>query len=281
MAFLFDRRVSVLLRSAMRSGDVLTLSGTARRITDLRVVFSLEKTSESSSNRSRISIFNVNPDTRALLEMGTVDESVTTVMNFAVGYKEVFEEVFNGNVTKAVTTTQGPDTVTELEVGDGDFVLRNARLNKTYAAGALVQTVVTDLVRAMGLEPGDLTLVGPDRFLQGHSVSGAVKGELDQIMETRNLEWSIQEGVFQLTRANGSNEEPVPRLTPETGLVGSPNKTDKGVEIVALMQPKLGPKRRVIIESNIISGTFLANKVTHEGDTHGNNWFTKIEATPL
>ena len=61
--------------------------------------------------------------------------------------------------------------------------------------------------------------------------------------------------------------------------MGSPTVTDKGIEVVCLLQPLIAPGRRFRIESRDFKGIFRAGEVTHSGDSGWEtDFYTKITA---
>lgn len=93
------------------------------------------------------------------------------------------------------------------------------------------------------------------------------------------LEWSIQDETLQIIPKTESSSNVIIELDSNTGLVGSPSKTAKGVEFTSLIQPKIRPGVKVKIKSKILEGIFKVRKVTHDGDSHQGDFLTKCEGT--
>lgn len=66
-------------------------------------------------------------------------------------------------------------------------------------------------------------------------------------------------------------------LDKESGLIGSPEKTDTGYKAKSLLRSGINPNTYVEIKSRKINGFFIAKKVEYEGDTRGTNWYTNLE----
>ena len=78
----------------------------------------------------------------------------------------------------------------------------------------------------------------------------------------------------------------VPRIAQDTGMVGSPAMgapTEEGgppvLTVTSLLRPDLRLRGRVTVESKATTGQFVCQRVIHQGDTHGQQWYTMIEAT--
>ena len=67
-------------------------------------------------------------------------------------------------------------------------------------------------------------------------------------------------------------------LSPSSGLILSPEKTEKGIKAQCLLRHEIHTGSLIQIESENINGLFLITNVTHEGDSDGDKWYTNIEA---
>jgi len=78
-------------------------------------------------------------------------------------------------------------------------------------------------------------------------------------------------------------------LTPDTGLIGSPERSDDieetqsgerkrlGWRVKSLLNPQIRPGDRLQIKSAEVDGVFRAENVNHFGDTEGGDWYTEAE----
>jgi len=99
---------------------------------------------------------------------------------------------------------------------------------------------------------------------------------MDRVCASYGLEWSVQDGALQiLERGTAIDGKTVVKLTPETGLKGSPSVDSKGVlQFECLLNPLLKPGCVVVVESMFVRGGFRLTDVKHEGDTSGGDWKT-------
>ena len=272
--------------------DIIPERGEGKQIEDLRIRFRCEKTNESNPNGSKIEIFNLAPTTRSMVEgkntrvklqigyLGVPQKS-STGLN-VTGTKGNVEGVFVGNVTKAVHKVEGgekPDIITTLEVADGGNRFRNARLDKGYPPNTNLQQVYDDLIQELGLGKGAIKGIPDKQYSNGLTLSGLVRDHLDTLSKANKLEWSIQDETLQIIPQQEGATTSFVDLNPDTGLIGSPSKTDKGVEFNSLIQPKLRPGALVKLTSRFVTGTFKVRKVVHEGDSHQGDFLSKCEAT--
>jgi hypothetical protein len=138
----------------------------------------------------------------------------------------------------------------------------------------------------MGIGEGNLGELGTDATLAdgdlssyelGTVLSGVAHRELDRIVRSCGLTWSVQSGVLQLRRAGRALNTTAIRLSPQTGLIGSPSiDADGYVECTSLLNGATYPGRPVVLESRAINGGFQVRRVRHVGDTAGNDWYNEL-----
>lgn len=264
MANLFLRNVRVRIVSQVGVGK--TLSG-------LRVIFDIDKTNEANPNRADVGVYNVNDNTKGILE------SKNAKVYLEVGYGDDLQTIFVGNVTKVVHENKSPDILTKIELGDGDNAFRNGRIEEGFPSGTSTSHLIDKLIEASGLGRGSVKGIPDINYANGIVLSGSVRHNLNEICKKNDLEWSIQDEAIQILPKKQFNLDSIVLLTPETGLVGSPSKTKKGIEFTSLLQAKLRPGGKVKIESRNYNGVFKVRRVNHKGDSHEGEFHSICEAT--
>ena len=270
--------------------------GEGREWTGLRLQFTVEKTSKSSTNKGKVSIFNLAPESRTFLES---DDLVAIIK---AGYRDFSEVLFIGDIPKNGVTTkrQGPDIVTTIECGDGEKALNQANLNQSWTGGVTNLQIFQAAALALGtdISIGVQKSFKKEIFGNGFAFSGMVKDLLDQLVEKQGLEWSIQNGTLQVLSKDDETGEEAVLLSPTTGLIDVPSKTEKGVNAISLLNPKIIPGRRIVIQSKQFlgalaslggsvgdvgsgQGTFRIDKVTHVGDSDEGDWKSTVEGTTI
>ena len=257
--------------------------GEAVKFDGLRIIFQVEKTSESTANTAKISVYNLSGKGRALAEK----EKAIVILE--VGYGNSIEQLFYGDVTRAYISRQGADWVTTMECGDGSEALRSAHIDKSYAPGTDLKQVIKDVAQGFvdqgKVVMGSLLGIESEKAQGGVSLSGRNKTILDELTAKQGLEWSVQDNVLQILPKDQDNGLQAVLLTPETGLVGSPVKREVegglGVEFKALIQPRLVPGRLVRIESREIDGDYKLVEVQFAGDTHADAFYAAAKAVAL
>mgnify|MGYP001558445384 CR=1 FL=1 len=252
-------------------------------ITGLDVGFSIERTLRREPNRASLRVWNLSEDHRSAIERM---ERVRTRLE--AGYVSASGVIFDGHLVEGASRKDGASWVTELRSGDGHHATRSARISYSYRPGASVTAALEQCARMLGVGTGNAldafgragTAAG-SVLRQGTSLSGRVDDVLDHLCAAAGLEWSIQGGVLQVLDRGRSLRREAIRLTPGTGLVGSPHVDSRGVlHAEALMVPELEPGRLVSVESAHVQGSWRITKVGYVGESAGKQWGASLEAEP-
>lgn len=263
MARLYLRQVIV---------TVLPPVGEPKRISELRVKFRSIKNEESKPNTMELEIYNLSETTRTSLE------GKKTSIILEAGYEDTTEVIFTGNITKVVHEKDGPDIASKIELADGGNKYRNARISKGIPPGAKITQAIDELIKAMDLTKGPIIGIPKGQYANGLTMQGLAKDRLDEICKSNGLRWSIQDGSIQIIPEKKTTLDSVVIVSPDTGLIGSPNKTKNGIEFKTLLQPVLKPGKRVKMESRFINGIFKISTVNHSGDSQEGDFITECEA---
>lgn len=290
----------------------LTLEDVA--IENLDITFTVERTLKKQPNNASIQIFNLDPDRRQRIE----ERGVARVV-LEAGY-EVPDGtprgqyadrslIFAGDLREVYSRQEGADMVTTVESGDGEKKHRSARVHQSFAPGTQIKTVIKECAKAMGVGLGNLSALGQVEFPKvgavfpcGTVLDGSAAEELDGLLRSAGLEYSIQNGVLQITTRRKELAGEAVVLGPGTGLVGSASiSSDLTMKCQCLMIPDVFPGRKIKVLSeelfseilsiqsrgrdrrhlNGFAGFFRVNKAQYTGDFAGNDWHINIEGEPL
>ena len=249
----------------------------------LRVSLRVDKTNQKEPNKGELTIYNLAPATRAALQVK--------------GWRALVEAGYKGTglATAAVLDIRTVDHVrdkadwkTELKGGDGERAFAFAWASKSFAKGTTVGEVLRYCASSLGLSMGnaDAQAAKLSQALYGSwTVHGTASAELDRICKAVGLMASVQDGVIQVLAPTESVAQSVPLLTPDTGLIGSPEmgspaeaKKQASLKFKSLFLPQLRPGGRVRIKSARYDGIFRLLKVQHSLDTHGDDWYSDCES---
>lgn len=252
----------------------------------LRISFSVKRGSTSTANDGKIEIYNLNEEVRNFTEIAeTVDKQVPTdglFIELYAGYQDVTRQIFTGFASGG-SKYESPDWVSTFRVIDGKSPIIEAKFIKSYNAGYPINNVIIDLLKSFKL-PIDYIppVITSDLVKYGLALSGNAKDLLDQYSNKYRFLWSIQNNSILVT----FEKLPIPGniiiLTPRSGLLSRPLKTDKGLEFSTLLIPSLRPGILVQIDDdNGFTGTALVNVVDYKGDSHRDKFECFVEARLL
>lgn len=259
-------------------------------IANVRISFKCEKTNTTKKNSASIKIYNLSETTRDAIN--TEGAAITLLAGYLDDSGE--EVLFIGDVVYINTQYVVPDLITEFELKDGGNALRDSRLNESFEAGTSAQDIMDKLASATGLPVKEITADLSESFANGFSVSGLVSDSMSTLLKKFGIEWTVTDGELQVIDKDASNSDPVIVLNPATGLIGLPSfllndknvlpaaqNVNKKLTLTSLLIPKLNPTREIKVQSRVTEGNYRIDTVVHEGDTHGDLWASKIEATAL
>ncbi len=254
-----------------------------RQWTDLRVVFEINRNLTKHPDPAQITIYNLARETRSGFSGGQQ-------VRLVAGYGEAAGLIYAGTLTQITPNRDGPDYAVSLTCRDGDAAYR-ATVRQSYVSGAPLSVVVGNLVSAMGLTLG----AGAAQQLAGKSTRGAVAhvgyaaDKLQQALLPFGLQYTLNDGTVQIIPTDGTTAEQAILLSPDTGLVGSPEPIAdkkpavgakvKRLRLTSLLQPGFMPGRRVALQGVQYAGVYRVDRLIHKGDSHGQDWYSVAECS--
>lgn len=268
---------------------------------NLHIGFSIDKDTTKESNKAKLEIYNLSDATRKKIEVPD------TEVEIYAGYERAGGAIlaFKGTVTYGFTRDAGTDCITTLDLADGTVAMRDSYCSLSYAPGTSAKTIIQRCANEMGVpvvygdDVGEL-----ESYKNGFSYYGQADGALTEICNALGLSWSIQNNILNIILAGGTSTNRGLVFSPQSGLVGvperivqaeyksnksNPKKTQKekakkndprkkaGWKINTLLVPSVNPADMVKVESKWITGWFRVEKVSHRGDYNGTNWGSMME----
>lgn len=261
---LFGRRCEVVIGPPGQQG---------KKWTDLRVTFSVEKGASPTPNKVELALYNLSRASRDYIRAGMVVEVYA-------GYETEFGLIASGDIAKGfpVHSREGENWVTRIEAADGGRAWGTV-LHESFGPKTRESEIVRALAERLGVKLGKIEGLSDIQVGKGRQLTGPARNELESLCRSRGLRWSIQDGVLHiLPRGTPTNAGSAILLNASSGLIGSPERTESGCDVTTLLRGWVNPKTLIRVESKVLTGNFIAERVTHSGDTHGTDWYTKIEA---
>ncbi|ALR08552.2 phage protein [Xylella fastidiosa] len=242
-------------------------------IDTLRIAFDIRKTSDSTPNPAKITVWNLNRDHLSLLTSRQYNR-----VRLLAGYAEL-RLLFVGDIIKPSVRRDGTDYVIELECGDGDHDYRNAHVSFSLAAGATDAQVLSALSTSMpSTRLGPIQMQGQRGLSRGKVLSGNTRDLLDALAKNHGADWSIQDGALMLLPADTVLAGDAVLLSQSSGMMGSPEVTDDGLKITTLLNPALRIGGLVRVDSiiPIYNGDYKITSLHDMGDVMAEAWFSTV-----
>ena len=256
-------------------------------IDQLRVKFEIKKTLEAKGNFCKIDIYNLSEQ-----ERNKISSEKYALFLFKAGYLQDagLINLVQGNVTDVIHYVSMPDIITSIYSKDGLKAIKNNFIKLSFAENSSTKNIIDTITNKIGL-PIRYSNLQHKNIKGGYSFVGTVSDALDDLGKQYGFTWSIQNGQIQLLVKDSSTNIMAFLLTPETGLIESPNRILKNKEIekkekgeysvTCLLNPQIEVGDLVSIKSNTLNGSFLVKELIHTGDSMGNEWYTKLKISEL
>lgn len=118
-----------------------------------------------------------------------------------------------------------------------------------------------------------------------YTVFGYAAKEMDKLGREHGFYWSIQKGHVEAIK-NDAFIDDRQSFDPQSGLIGTPTVTDKGIKAKVLLHPKLAPNRVVEIKSPFLdetgkAGAYRLSTVSFKGSNRDTDFYAEIEGNKI
>ncbi|HDR9068982.1 TPA: hypothetical protein QDA90_004313 [Burkholderia vietnamiensis] len=287
----FGRKVSLII--GFDSGEALDLS-------ELRIVFRVQRGDLQTPNSARIRVYNVSETTARRAQ-----KEFTRVV-LQAGYEGNYGIIFDGSLVQVRRGRESQtDTYLDITAADGDMAYNFAVVNTTLAAGSTPEDHVKVCTAAMvkfGVGEGYRPDLGGRPLPRGKVMFGMARDYLETVARSTQTLWSIQDGKVQMVPETSYVPGEIPDINYKSGMVGLPQQTQNGITVKMLLNPsvKIGrlihlnnasvqqyeygigiqdqPNNGMIATQNKFNSDAFYYVMTNEhwGDTRGNDWYTEV-----
>lgn len=234
----------------------------------------IELTSGRKPNKATVKLYNISKDSVAYVgQTGNVVQ-----VSAGVG---VVAQIFHGDVTTRLVSTVEKDgnRVTTIKAGDGQRRWREADVSLSYPPGIERGVVLGEVLAGMSLPTGYVAQLPAKTYANGWAFVGRARDALDDLLDGQ-ASWSIQDGAVQILL----DGERVPGnalvVSAATGLIGSPERADKGVKFSFGLNSMLRPGRGVLVQSKWYQGELKLTKVHHKASVT-EHWQSDCMGVPI
>lgn len=235
-----------------------------------------ERTGGSTPDKSKISLYNLNDTSRSWLEQSGLVAEV-------LAGEGTPGQLFLGDVARngVCTKRSGRDWVTELAAATGRRIYRDATFSKAYPPYMTRAQILPDIIAAMAVPTGYISpKLAPFVFVSGWAHCGMARAALTRQLEVDGATWSLPGGRLQILAAGETAPAKGVVISPETGMRGSPEKTDKGMKVTFRLAPEIWPGNPVWVQSSELMGYYKVTKITDKADSRAQQWDSDIVGVP-
>ena len=246
-------------------------------IVDPKQEVSIKKEISSTPAIGFVSIYNLSDDHQRQIE----DRGESLVIS--AGYGDDVAVLFDGTAQKVEREWSGAARMTKVALG-GRAVSKEIQGGitiRSYDEPTSLRQIARDIVDDMGLEIGSLAAIPADEKRPWEWGASAV-GALNLLASGSDFWWFEDDGVIRFNKTGTADDAAdVVKLTPATGLLQSPTKTDEGARVTCLLQTRAALGGIVELESRVLGGRWKIVSLLHEGDNWTSSFTTELDLRPL
>lgn len=258
-----------------------TPDGETRTWSDIDFECSVLKTEHSEPNETELKIFNLTSDSRTFLSRKG------TVIEIEAGYQDTHGIISKGQINNAVSLNDDVNWETTLKIQDGASAARNVNIQETYKAGTQYQAILNALINKLTAQTEEKEIAPLTRGnIDLSTVTGAINkpvtfkelaiDRLSELCRSWGLRWYIIDGALYIVKSNLSISNELIDLNAASGLIGTPEQTEKGYKVVSLLRHEFQPGMAFILTSETLKTRMIIRQLTHTANTRG-DFLTELE----
>lgn len=283
----------------------------ALNVSDLHCTFEVHKKRNKGGFYAVCRIYNLNTETedklvmegdRLIIEAGYIAQTSTeeTVEDGTkvTTYQDLqYGKIFDGKIVwPSRSRDSNVDYVLTLMAIDGDQPLNINFISKTVNRGLnsrrIIETVAKDSEEATPINSVSDGL-SDQELPRGKVFFGKPYKYVQDVCRGNAASFYIEDGSLNVTRLQDVQKDEAIVVTPETGLIGTPQQIQFGVSCKLLLNPAIHLESFIQIKKAQVNETsttpgqqvqpldddwiYQVCELTHVGDTRGNDWYTEIQ----
>lgn len=269
-----------------------------------RIDFSVIKFPGGNLNTAEIQIYNLSEDSSKFI----TESSTRDIVILEAGYNDKRSVIYKGFMRTLTREKNGPDIINRIQSNNQNSTA------KTVVAKTIKEQPLNNLLDQLASE--NELKIERDNFeptrVQGKAYFSGLENVLTELANTYDFDWHVNDNVLRVTKNEGSALGAEFKFDPSTGLLRIPVRTEKGTDVLTLLEPLINPTDVFELESRFnkfnlgqqqfvqaaqgtvitqrftknldtgrFVGTYRCMQVVHEGSTHENVWQTGIEGLQI
>jgi hypothetical protein len=263
-----------------------TFTGTGQNsvtVSGLRASVAVTRVGAPSFNQATASIYGLTLDMMndlSTLGMLIANNKRNGVAIYAGDDQNGMGLVFSGTINDAWANLESaPDASLDITAQTGLADAIASVSPASYQRGTDVATIIRGIASQMN-PPRAFENNGVSVFLSNAYFPGTATQQIAEAAEAANVPWDDDGHTISIWPVGGSRGGEIPLISAETGMVGYPKFTDRGVDVISIFNPNIKFGGKVQVKSIIrgANGTWRVHGMVHtlQSQTPGGNWNTAI-----
>lgn len=266
----FGRRIRATLKDQLVAGDYKVGEE------PLAIHIMLRKDMSGWPPEGTVSFYNLAPGTEARFHEPGQDLLVEA------GYTDDIGVIFDGDIRRVWREREGLNRVTRVAVGGISFDKRElftfARLGEVQ-----IREIIREAIASVeGAVAGSLNAILPSWTEKDFSFAGDPLRCISKLLESRPITWYEEDRTIKFTSIPDTD---VLDINENTGLIGSPIQTDRGIDVRTTLNWRAKLNARVNLDLELPgietfsegSGLWRVGKVMHSGSNREGPFETRLE----
>lgn len=215
--------------------------------------FEVVRKSQGSAQTATFRLFNLARTTRDAIQKDIYEMTTLRRIKFSAGYASNTAEgralpvVFRGSIMRAQSWREGTTWVTEIDAYDGYGMVNSRTVTVTMSPGISTKQVLEKLVKLVPTA-SEIPVIGgfPVTNKRGEVLVGNAWELIQKKSDNLAL---IDNGQIKILNFNEVTVSELAVITSDTGLLGSPKRTDSSLEFDMIFEPRLTLMQKVQLRS--------------------------------
>lgn len=270
--------------------------GSGLLISDLNIVFNIEKSTNSVNNTAKFTIYGAKENTISQILRG--ENNVI----FKAGYQDEnnLATIFIGTITKSISKKDGQTVSTEIDCidfGSNSTKFETFDIGMSYKSSTPLTSVINEVASIFGMVVNGISNISDIVLNNGFVFVGSGSNVLKMItksLDTYGIGLYFDGSEMVLYKKDGRTSQfGIVTINKNSGLIGSveditdENNSDdiknntpikKRVKFSSLLNSKLKPNSLIDLNYNGKKGLFFIDKITFSGDNMSGEFKCDIEA---
>jgi hypothetical protein len=212
------------------------------------------------------------------------------------GMTTTTDVIFEGTVLQPIWTKEnGTDDKLTLHCVCGLIEAGNNFIAQTIAGGLSQRQLVAQMAAAchFPLDASNVDDLGSTKVSRASTFFGQPADFFQAIADGNNANLWFSDMALNIRQLRESGDLPTIVYSPSSGLIGTPQQTQDGVEMKMLLDPKITLMKQIQLQKGVAinqiqrnintlptvldqNNTYIVGRVRHYGDSRGNDWYTEV-----